>query len=139
MRNVVVVMLYKQRSRLRRLAVLLTEELGGVDQVGEGGLGLLPLTGLETTIRVDPKLLRLEVLEHLLNTVLDLLLGGNTGRVNVVDTRADVAGVSLVNEDLEELSVRLAVLNGEDVGIESRDGVEEVLELRVTEVRVDLG
>jgi hypothetical protein len=139
MRNVVVVMLYKQRSRLRRLAVLLTEELGGVDQVGEGGLGLLPLTGLETTVRVDPKLLRLEVLEHLLNTVLDLLLGGNTGRVNVVDTRADVAGVSLVNEDLEELSVRLAVLNGEDVGIESRDGVEEVLELRVTEVRVDLG
>jgi hypothetical protein len=63
MRNVVVVMLYKQRSRLRRLAVLLTEELGGVDQVGEGGLGLLPLTGLETTVRVDPKLLRLEILE----------------------------------------------------------------------------
>ena len=138
MRNVVVVLLYRQRSRLRRLAVLLTEELGSVDQVGEGGLGLLPLTGLETAVRVDPELLRLEVLEHLLNTVLDLLLGGNTGRVDVVDTRADVAGVSLVNEDLEELGIRLAVLDGEDIGIKSRDGVEEVLELRVTEVRVDL-
>ena len=50
MRNVVVVLLYRQRSRLRRLAVLLTEELGGVDQVGEGGLGLLPLTDRKSVV-----------------------------------------------------------------------------------------
>ena len=123
MRNVVVVLLYKQRSRLRRLAVLLTEELGGVDQVGEGGLGLLPLAGLETAVRVDPELLRLEVLEHLLDTVLDLLLGGDTGGVDVVDTGTDVAGVGLVDEDLEELGVRLAVLDGQDVGVEGGNGV----------------
>ena len=120
------------------LSVLVAVGNGGVDHVGQGLLGLLPLAGLETTVRVDPELLRLEVLEHLLNTVLDLLLGGNTGRVDVVDTRADVAGVGLVNEDLEELGVRLAVLDGQDIGIKSRDGVEEVLELGVTEVRVDL-
>lgn len=58
--------------------------------------------------------------------------------MDVVDTRADVAGVLRVNEDTEELGIGLAVLNGQNVGIEGRDGVEEVLELRVAEVRVDL-
>jgi len=42
--------------------------------------------------------------------------------VDVVDTRADVAGVGLVNEDLEELGVRLGVLNGENIGIQSGNG-----------------
>lgn len=34
---------------------------GGVDHVGKRLLGLLPLASLETAVRVDPKLLRLEV------------------------------------------------------------------------------
>ena len=59
--------------------------------------------------------------------------------MDVVDTGADVAGVGLVDEDLEKLGIRLGVLNGENISIESSDGVEEVLELRVAEVRVDLG
>lgn len=118
--------------------VLLTESLGGVNHVEQGSLGLLPLAGLETTVGVDPELLRLEVLKHLLDAVLDLLLAGNTGRVDVVDTGTDVTGVSRVDENAEELGVRLAVLDGENIGIEGGDGVEEVLELRVAEVRVDL-
>jgi len=120
------------------LRVLLAEELGSVDHVGQGGLGLGPATGLETTVGVDVQLLRSEVLKHLLDAVLDLLLGRNTGRVDVVDTGTDVAGVLLVNEDAEQLGIGLGVLDGQDIGIESSNGVEEVLELRVTEVRVDL-
>jgi len=120
------------------LGVLLAVGKSSVDHVGQGLLGLLPLTGLETTVRVDPELLGLEVLKHLLDAVLDLLLAGNSGRVDVVDTGTDVSGVVLVNEDLEELSVTLAVLDGEDISVEGGDGVEEVLELRVTEVRVNL-
>jgi hypothetical protein len=97
----------------------------------------------------------LTILEHLLDALLELGLRGNTRAVDVVDTRADVAGVSLVNEDLEELGVRLGVLDGEDIGIQGGDGwrqsqslwstrdnnqhtMEEVLELGVAEVRVDL-
>lgn len=125
--------------RLSLVGVLLTEVLGSVDHVGEGTLDLVPLAGLETAVGVDPELLGAEELEHLLNALLELLLGGNTGGVDVVDTGADVAGVGLVNEDLEELGIRLGVLNGEDIGIEGSDGVEEVLELGVAEVRVDLG
>lgn len=59
--------------------------------------------------------------------------------MDVVDTWANLTWVSLVNEDLQELSIRLGVLNGENVGIKSSDGMEEVLELGVAEVGVDLG
>jgi hypothetical protein len=118
--------------------VLLAVELGSVDHVDQGGLGLLPLTGLETAVGVDPELLRLQVRKHLREAVLDLLLRGNTRRVDVVHTRANVARVRLVLKDLEELGVALAVLNRQNVGVERSNGVEEVLELRVAEVRVDL-
>ena len=119
--------------------MLLTEELGGVHQVGEGSLGLLPLAGLKTAVRVDPELLGLQPLEHLADAVLHLLLSRDTRGVDVVDTGTNVAGVLLVLEDLEQLGVALGVLNGQDIGVESSDGVEEVLEFRVAEVRVDLG
>lgn len=59
--------------------------------------------------------------------------------MDVVDTRADVAGVGRVDEDAEELGVRLAVLDRENIGVKSSDGVEEVLELGVAEVGVNLG
>lgn len=42
--------------------------------------------------------------------------------MDIVDTGADVAGVVLVDEDLEELGVRLGVLNGENIGIQGSDG-----------------
>lgn len=59
--------------------------------------------------------------------------------MNVVDTRPDVAGVSSIFKDPQQLRIRLGVLDGEYIGIQGSDGVEEVLELRVTEVGVDLG
>src|SRR4051812_21579150 len=48
------------------LRVLLAEVLGRVDHVGQRLLGLLPLPRLQAAVGVDPKLLRLEVLQHLL-------------------------------------------------------------------------
>ena len=85
--------------------ILFAVELGGVDHVGQSSLGLGPLASLKTAVGIDPELLRLKVGQHLFDTVLDLLLAWDTRRVDVVDTGADVAGVSLVNEDLEELGI----------------------------------
>jgi len=59
--------------------------------------------------------------------------------VDIIDTRADMAGIGLVDKYLKELGIGLAILNGEDIGVESGNGVEEVLELGVAEVGVDLG
>ena len=126
------------RTRVDLVGVLGAEVLGGVDHILKRLLGLLPLAGLETAVWVDPELLWLEVLEHLLDADLDLILAWDTWRVDVVDTWTDVTWVSLVDEDLEELGVGLGVLDGEDISVKSGDGVEEVLELGVAEVRVDL-
>lgn len=49
-----------------------------------------------------------------------------------------MARIGLVNEDLQELGIRLGVLDGQHVRVQSADGMEEVLELRVTEVGVNL-
>lgn len=125
-------------SFIRLLGVLLAEVLGRVNHVDQRSLGLGPRAGLQTTVRVDPELVGAEVLKHLLDTAADLLFAGDTGRVDIVDTGSDVTGVGLVNEHLEELGVRLAVLDTEDISVEGGNGVEEVLELGVTEVRVDL-
>jgi len=119
--------------------VLLAVELGRVHHVGEGGLCLRPLSGLQTTVRVDPELIWSQVLKHLSDAVLDLLLAWNTRGVDVVDTRTDVTGVGLVDEDLEQLSIRFAVLNAENISVKSGNSMEEVLELRVAEMGVDLG
>lgn len=62
-------------------------------------------------------MLELTELEHLLDALLELSLSGDTWAMNIVDTGADVAGVGLVNEDLEELGIRLGVLDREDIGI----------------------
>lgn len=96
------------------------------------------MTGLQTTIGVNPELIRAEVLEHLLDSFLDFLFTRDAGRVNVVDTRSNVSWVGFVNEDLEELSVALAVLNTENIGVQRGDGMEEILEFGVAEVGVDL-
>jgi len=48
------------KSNRLSLAVLLPEVLGSVDHVGEGTLDLIPIAGLETAVRVDPELLRLD-------------------------------------------------------------------------------
>lgn len=137
------------------LLVLLAEGFGSVDHVHDGRLNLRPGAGLQAAVGVNPQLLRAEVLQHLRDALLELLLGRDTRAVDVVDTRlylsasgrswdlkvtySDVAGVGLVNEDLEKLGVGLGVLDGENVSIQSGNGVEEVLEFGVAEVGVDLG
>ena len=66
--------------------VLGAEVLRGSDHVAKRCLRLLPLSSLQATVWVDPELVRLEVRQHLLNAVLNLLLCWDTRAVNVIDT-----------------------------------------------------
>ena len=120
------------------LSVGLAGPAGSVDEVDERRLGLLPSTGLETTVGVDEQEARGENVEHLGDAVLDLLLGGDTRRVDVVDTGADLVGVTVVPEGGEELHVALRCLNRDDIGVKVLDRGEDVVEIGVAEVRVGL-
>jgi hypothetical protein len=62
----------KQKPHL--LSVFRTIKFGGIDHVGQGSLGLSPLTGLETTVWVDPELIRLEVTRTTLDMNVSIVL-----------------------------------------------------------------
>jgi hypothetical protein len=71
-----------------------------------------------------------------LETVNDLLLAGDTRRVDVVDTRTNLVGVAVLLEGVEELHVTLRELDRNDIGIETLNGGEDVTKVGVAEVRV---
>jgi len=121
-----------------RLSIVLARPLGSLDQVGERRFGLLPGTGLETTVRVDEEERGRQDLEHSLETVLDFLLPRDTRGVDVVDTRADLVGVAVLLEGMQELHVTLRSFDRDDIGIETLDRGEDVIEVGVAEVRVGL-
>lgn len=121
------------------LSVLLTSPASGGDEVLERSLGLLPSTGLQAAIGVDEQQLRLDERQELGNTILDLLLARDTGRVDIVDTGPDLVGVTELLEGREQLEVRLGRLDGDDVRIKTLDRGEDVVEVGVAEVRVGLG
>lgn len=73
-----------------------------------------------------------------LETGNDLLFAGNTRRMDVVDTRANLVGVAVLPEGMEELHVALRELNRDDIGVETLDGGEDVTKVGVAEVRVGL-
>ena len=91
------------------------------------------------TYGVDEEEIGRKELKESLDAVLDLLLGGNTRRVDIVDTRADLVGVAVLPEGRQELEVALGGFDGDDIGIETLDRGEDVVEVGVTEMGVGLG
>lgn len=73
-----------------------------------------------------------------LETVNNLLLAGNTRRVDVVDTRTNLVGIAVLPEGMEKLHVTLRELNGDNIGVQSLDRGEDVTKVGVAEVGVGL-
>ncbi|KAH9943489.1 golgi-body localization protein domain-containing protein [Epithele typhae] len=122
----------------RRGSTSLASPARGIDEVDERRLGLGPATSLQTAVGVDDKQVTGEDGEHGRETLLDLVLGRDTRRVDVVNTRADLVRVTVVLEGVEEFHVALRRLDGDDIGVERLDGREDVVEVGVAEVRVSL-
>ncbi|KAI3484742.1 hypothetical protein L1887_52028 [Cichorium endivia] len=106
--------------------------------VGELGGALLPGTGLETAVRVDPDRVLGEDLGHGLDAADHLVLAGDTGRVDVKDTGANVRGVADLLEGAEEVLAGLGVLDRDHVGVELDDRLHDERKVRVAEVRGDV-
>lgn len=58
--------------------------------------------------------------------------------MDVVDTGADLVGVTVLLEGVKQLHVSLGGLDGDDISIETLDGGEDVVEVGVAEVGVGL-
>ncbi|EEQ36271.1 conserved hypothetical protein [Clavispora lusitaniae ATCC 42720] len=116
--------------------VLGSELLGSVNHVGQRSLGLLPTSGLQTTVWVDPELVRRVDLQDLLDSGNKLLLGRNSWRVNVEQTQTNVVRVVRKLSDVVGV-ILLGELDGHNVSIQGLDVVR--VQVGVAEVRVDLG
>ena len=113
---------------------MLTSPAGSSNHVGKRSFGLLPATSLQAAIRVDEQMIRPDQRQHVRDTVLDLLLAGNTRRVDIVNTRTDEVLVSELLESGKELHVALRRFDGDDVGVQTFDRGEDVVEVGVAEV-----
>lgn len=58
--------------------------------------------------------------------------------MDIINTGADLVRVTVLSEGLEQLHVTLRRLDRDDISIESLDGGEDIVEVRVAEVRVRL-
>lgn len=58
--------------------------------------------------------------------------------MDIVDTGTDLVGVAVVLEGIEQLHVTLGILNRDNIGIKTLDRWEDVVKVRVAEVRVGL-
>lgn len=58
--------------------------------------------------------------------------------MDVIDTGANLVGISVLFEGVEELHVTLGCLNGDDISIKTLNGGEDVVEVGIAEVRVSL-
>jgi hypothetical protein len=116
----------------------LTELGGNCTHILERSFSLGPSTSLEPTVRVDPKQLLLDVLRNLHQSLVHLLLGRDTGRMDIVQSRPDAVGVSVLVERMQQFQVALGVLDSDTVCIETLDSSENVVKVGVAHVGVDL-
>jgi hypothetical protein len=115
------------------------DELSGGDHVGQGGLDLRVLAGLEAAVGVHPEDVGVQHRQHLVDAVGDLLSRRDPGGVDVVDTGADARAVlDALAEHGEQLLVGPRVLNGDHVRVHVDDRVDDVVEVGVAHVGVDL-
>ena len=59
--------------------------------------------------------------------------------MDIVNTRTNLVGVSVMLEGLEQLHVALGRLDRDDIGIQTLDGREDIIKVGVAEVGVGLG
>ena len=129
----------RPRGKSTPSRVLFAGPPGSANQIDQRRLSLLPSTGLETAVWVDEQQGIREEPEHVSHTVLDLLASRNTGGVDIVNPRTNLVRVSVVLERLEQLHVTLRRLDRDDIGVQALDGWENVIKIRIAEVRMGLG
>ena len=74
-----------------------------------------------------------------LEPLCDLFFTRNTRGVNVIDSRADLVGITETLECMQQFLVTLRELDGNDISVQALDRWENIIKVRVAEVRMSLG
>jgi hypothetical protein len=85
-----------------------------------------------TAIGIEPDTLDREVFPHRGETGGHFFNAGNTGRVNIVKTWSKSCAKGFAFENIEEFKIRFGVFDGNDVGVESLDCPEDIVEIRLS-------
>src|SRR5712691_5404205 len=108
------------------------------DHVLERGERFVPPARLEPTVGVHPDLRAIQHARHALQGAGDLRHGRHAGRVNVVDTGADLVRILVLFEALQQLGTGTGALDRDHVRIHALDDAQHVVELAVAHMRVNL-
>ena len=118
---------------------LRAEELGGGDHGSKGWNDFSILASFEAAVGVHPEDVVVQDGKHFLRPLGDLFRGGDSGRVDVVDSRANAGSIfDSLTEHREELLIRARVFDGDHVRVHVNDRVDDVIEVRVAHVCMDL-
>src|SRR6267378_7552917 len=111
----------------------------GRDHVLERRQRLLPAPRLEPAVGIHPDLSAVQHPRHALQGARDLRRRGHARRVNVVHAGADLVGILVVLEALQQLRAGAGVFDRDHIRIHALDHLQHVVELTVAHVRVNLG
>ena len=130
--------LFSRGRRHSRRNGLFTKYTGGGNHVDEGGADLVPASGFQAAIGVDPELVAGDPLPRPGEEVTHLSHRRAAGRVDVVDAGSDLIGVAIGPERIEQLHSGPSSLDRDHIRIQAADGMDDVVELRVAHMGVDL-
>src|SRR6266446_1195074 len=99
---------------------------------------LLPAPRLEPTVGVHPDLRVIQHARHAFQGARDLRRGWHAGGMDVVHPRADLVGIVVLLEALQQLRAGAGVLDRDHIRIHPLDYAQHVVEFAVAHVRVNL-
>src|SRR5258707_84570 len=111
----------------------------GGDHVDERGPHLLPFSGLQPAVRIDPELCVGEPAPRELDEISHLADLRHARRMDVVDAGADLVRIAVVLEGVEQFHLRARGLDRDHVGVHGANRVDDVVEFGIAHMGVDLG
>src|SRR5882762_1540566 len=99
----------------------------------------LPAPRLESAVGVHPDLRAVQHARHVLQRARDLPGRRHARRVDVVHAGADLVGILVLLEALQQLRAGAGVLDRDHIRIHALDHLEHVVELAIAHMRVNLG
>lgn len=115
-----------------------TQILRRLHHVRQCRAGFWPAARFQATVRVDPQALCRNAFCRFLQQGFNPFHARYVWRVNVIDARTDFIWIIKLFKRLQQLHVGTRGFDGDDVCVQRRNRIHDVVELAITHVSVDL-